>query len=891
MTAVTQLIPTYLGGVSKQIDSKKQPGQVRECLNALPDPTFGLMKRPGTKFIKTLASSALTNAKWFYIHRDGDEQYIGRISTGSPGDIAVWNATTGVACTITYTTASHQNYLQPATGSSDTPNLNYDILTVQDTTIITNKTTVVTTQTAPTHTANKKATIRLLNVKYGSKYNVKIDGTETTDQITIMEDGGSATEVLNSDDILTQLVTNIKALSGWGDADADTTVTQLPASIELTSTSAFTIEAIDDQGNDNLEVFQEQVNDVSDLPSQSTHGRLVKVINTVSDKDSYWAKFIAEAGSGSGPGYWEETIDPGVSAGLTASTMPHELFNDDTDSFIFREIAWKDRLVGDNTTNEHPSFADGTKTIQQTFLYNTRLGFLTDDNVSISQAADYYNFYYTSALTSTASDPIDLSCSSIRPAVLHGVIPTAQGLILFSKNQQFIMFATEGILTPSTALIRSISNYEMDTNIDPVDVGTNINFVSKTPSYARIFGMQTRGFEESPIIQDISRAVSQWIPEEVDSLLSSPQNSITGVYGKESNNLYLYRVYAVGKEQMMQSWFRWELPGNIQHCTIDNDVMWTVVESGTNYILLKSSISKSTSEDILVTDDGTQVNPHMDMFAYPTAAGKVTLVNDNKDTRIEIPYDDMASLTPVLLIKGSGVTDSGFTITPTRSGSDPYYFTVAGKDLKTNTAYTDILVGYKYNYDVEIPKTYYRREDSTVDYTANLTIARVKFAVGLSSVVGFKLKSKGFRGDLATFTGDGSTTAFTVPFPLKEENGIKVTLDGAVTADYTVTTTDDQATVTFDTAPTDASTAANITTPAQSIEITTDTWYDVQPVQEANEYLADDVPLTEEHVFTLPIHQRTANFDLRVFSNSPFPVSLNSMMWEGNYSPRYYRRT
>ena len=100
MTAVTQLIPTYLGGVSKQIDSKKQPGQVRECLNALPDPTFGLMKRPGTKFIKTLASSALTNAKWFYIHRDGDEQYIGRISTGSPGDIAIWNATTGVECTI-----------------------------------------------------------------------------------------------------------------------------------------------------------------------------------------------------------------------------------------------------------------------------------------------------------------------------------------------------------------------------------------------------------------------------------------------------------------------------------------------------------------------------------------------------------------------------------------------------------------------------------------------------------------------------------------------------------------------------------------------------------------------------------------------------------------------
>ena len=168
----------------------------------------------------------------------------------------------------------------------------------------------------------------------------------------------------------------------------------------------------------------------------------------------------------------------------------------------------------------------------------------------------------------------------------------------------------------------------------------------------------------------------------------------------------------------------------------------------------------------------------------------------------------------------------------------------------------------------------------------------MKFAVVLSSVSSFKLKSKGYRGPLAEFTGDGATTEFIVPFPLKEENGIVVKLDGAKqTSGYTVTTTDSQATVTFSSAPTAASTAANVTTPAQKIEITTDTWYDVQPVQDAGQYLADDVPLLEENVFTIPLHQRSGNFDLRVFSNSPFPVSLNSMMWEGKYSPRYYRRT
>ena len=70
-----------------------------------------------------------------------------------------------------------------------------------------------------------------------------------------------------------------------------------------------------------------------------------------------------------------------------------------------------------------------------------------------------------------------------------------------------------------------------------------------------------------------------------------------------------------------------------------------------------------------------------------------------------------------------------------------------------------------------------------------------------------------------------------------------------------------------------------------------DNWYDIQPVQEANLYLADDVPMVDQAVYTLPIHQRTENFLLRIFSDSPFPVSLTSMMWEGNYVPRYYRRS
>ena len=167
------------------------------------------------------------------------------------------------------------------------------------------------------------------------------------------------------------------------------------------------------------------------------------------------------------------------------------------------------------------------------------------------------------------------------------------------------------------------------------------------------------------------------------------------------------------------------------------------------------------------------------------------------------------------------------------------------------------------------------------DFTANLTVARMKFAVGLSGVMGFKLKSKGIRQGKKEYTGDGSTTAFSWnedDLSYVDKDQIKVKLDGVVTTAFTVSG-DTQ--VTFNSAP------AN----GVKILIYLDEWYSLHPTIKADNYLANDIALTGETIFSLPIHQKTENFQLRLFNDSPFPVALNSMMWEGQYSPKFYRRT
>ena len=104
MAGITQTIPSYSSGMSEQPDNLKFPGQVTESLNAIPDITKGLFKRPGLKRIDTslindsqrnvsTASGALKDVQsggsWFHYYRDESEgAYIGQVA--ADGEVRVW---------------------------------------------------------------------------------------------------------------------------------------------------------------------------------------------------------------------------------------------------------------------------------------------------------------------------------------------------------------------------------------------------------------------------------------------------------------------------------------------------------------------------------------------------------------------------------------------------------------------------------------------------------------------------------------------------------------------------------------------------------------------------------------------------------------------------------
>ena len=181
MATITQTVPNYALGISEQPDQLKFPGQVKEINNAIPDVTKGLFKRPGSKRVGTSPlSSVQSGGSWFHYYRDETEgSYVGQIA--ADGQVRVWRCSDGTLMTTAYGTGGQTaltNYL-----ATSTPE-NLQFLTINDTTIVSNRdssnsnTAVGTTGTTPARPDTHFAFVELLRTENGRQYGLNLYNTE-----------------------------------------------------------------------------------------------------------------------------------------------------------------------------------------------------------------------------------------------------------------------------------------------------------------------------------------------------------------------------------------------------------------------------------------------------------------------------------------------------------------------------------------------------------------------------------------------------------------------------------------------------------------------------------------------------------------------------------------
>lgn len=975
MSTVTQRIPNLFRGISQQPDNRKQPGQLRDSVNAFPDYALGLLKRPGGKFLSNLYN-ATTSGKWFSILRDEQEKYVAQyddnifriwqLTDGSPRVVDMGtNTGVPVACNIinlkatlnaynlakddtaaklTLLHAAQSTYAEVLAGQNETQQalfeIQYDydkpgeieqtvktgiLLRSSGAYIVKNNNVIIgSTSTLPadyalgteltneypliasqgyrvfqailtvaaTHTAGDLATAETNMNTAQTNYDIAV-GSEATalanyqtevDNCAITSQPGNAylngataddielltlsdyTFVLNKAKTVAMTTATTGSPDNWafvvlnivttghyriylddverahynagtgGDADqivsdlandingqtfGTTTFTAVTVGpgIFISADAAFTIRVIGASGGNSMTAFQSTISSVSQLPVQCRNGFKVQVVNSADiNADDMYVKFVADGGSTYGPGVWEETNGWDLQYELDPLTLPHQLIRQADGSFVYQPVAWEDRTIGDDTTNPLPSFVGST--INSIFFYRNRLGFLSNESVILSKAGDYFNFFNTTALTVTSDDPIDISASSIQPVNMRYVRPSSVGLVLFSDNEQYILTTDSDILSPTSSKLNELSSYECDPDLKAVGLGTSLAFVSKTPLFTRMYELTGISTDTPPAMFDQTQIVPELIPSSVDSMISSPGLSIVSIGTVGEPVVYQFRYAQQGNERLVSTWYKWDLTGNLLDQFFDASTYYSVVANGTDVTVQSYDLTQSSESGFLTLPSGERTDVCLDLWYVNPYRVYDPNSDDSDITRIRLPHDEAVGDTLAVVVLGgyigasSSITSAsvGAVLYPTvESDSDGYYVDVVGDYRGRN-----LITGYIYNMEVELPKFFVTETDNRsaqTDFTSDLIIHRVKVATGLSGSVKYQIEITG-RPEWS------QTVESTMP----------------------------------------------------------------------QVYSLNNVSLASDSVHTVPIYQRNENLSFKIIGDTPMPVSILNLTWEGNYNTGFYQR-
>ena len=578
------------------------------------------------------------------------------------------------------------------------------------------------------------------------------EGWEVGDTVRVIPEAASEASTSDGQAYLDITVTEIETvqvkatLTNNGDGlirpaptpfDADTAVTadtilagitaQLPSGITakvigpgiyLSSANPFNVEVVEE---DLMRVFQKSVNDVTRLPNQCRHGYVVKVSNArMSDEDDYYLRFTGENNL-DGAGSWSECPVPGITDTLT--NMPLVIQRTATTTFTVRPFTYQTRRVGDTNTNPMPTFVG--RRINKVLFFRNRLALLSGENVILSRPGTLGtpDFFIESALTVSASDPIDISAASMFPSDMFDGMEINAGLLVFSTNQQFLLASDDTVLNPDTAKLRSVSTFNYNKDIPPISLGTTIAYLDNSGKFSRMNEMANTAREGEPDVIEISKLVPTLLPKDLDLLTNSRENSIILIGKSNTDTVYGYKYLAIGDKRQQQAWFKWKLNNPLLYHFIINDEYFYV---DTDNFLQSIKLVQADSDPSFIQDDvGYQV--HIDN--HTTISGGSYSSTTNLTTFSNVSW--MPSVTSpnyalVLIDINTNATRIGRYAEATATSSNS--FTVPG-----DWSGVTLRIGYLYEYLVEFPRLYpvkQQGEKAVADVNSSLIIHRLKLHFG-----------------------------------------------------------------------------------------------------------------------------------------------------------------
>ncbi len=544
MTLVSASIPNMVNGVSQQAYTQRLASQAEEQVNFISSISDGLSRRPPSRHLAKIADAPYGDAALHLINRDKTERYLAAIAGG---DLKVFDLT-GEEKSVAF--PSGKAYLASAAPSSA-----FRWVTVADYTFIVNRETKTALTADLTPSRPKEALVNIRQGNYGRSYRIEIDGVARAAYTTPDGSAASHANQIDTIQIASELAADLQAAVSAGDL-AGFTITRHQNAIHIVKASGdFAIAVEDGFSGFAMSVAKDQLQRFSDLPSVGPEGFLVEIVGDPgSSFDNYYVRF-EKSDAGDSAGVWRETIAPAIPHKLDPASMPHVLVREADGSFTFRPAEWAEREVGDAQSAPQPSFIG--RRLNDIVFFRNRLGLLADENVILSRAGRFFNFWPKTVTAQVDSDPIDVAGSHNRVAILRHATPFNRTLLLFSDQTQFLLEGGD-TLAPANASIRASTEFDSSARAKPVASGRHVYFVTEKGGYAGVREYTREDAEIGDAAENTKHAAS-YIPDGVFSLAAAGHDDLLAVLTAGApNGIYVYKFYWSRDDKLQSSWSRWE---------------------------------------------------------------------------------------------------------------------------------------------------------------------------------------------------------------------------------------------------------------------------------------------------------------------------------------------
>ena len=744
---VSYSIPNLIQGVSLQPDAQRDPSQGSIQINGVSSIAEGLRKRDYTETIAKVSSVPFGDAFVHSILRDANEEYLSVITKDT---IKVFDLD-GTERTVNVDTNAY-DYLSTVTDARQ----QIRAVTIADYTFIINTNKVVAMDPAVAPKVARPAHECLIWVKqaaYGNKYEVSVNGFAAvveTPVSAVVTNGSTVVENrISSEEIAENIVTELgnAGLTGY-------TIEQSGSVIWISGSNPITVAAVDAKANATITAILGSVQAFVELPTIAPLGYQIEVEGDPGNNfDGYSVSFVPRSGS-FGEGSWEETVSPGVEYRIDPTTMPHVLIrtNSSPTTFWFGPAdgqtvtgipgavpTWGERTCGNYETAKDPSFVGNT--VADVFIYKNRLGMLADENVILSRTREFFEFFPQTVTTVLDTDPIDVVASNNRVSVLKYAVPYQDELILFSSQYQFRFNAAETVLTPRTAQLTVLTQFEADTTVRPQQAGGGIIFAQQNGDWSQLreFSVRGSGTALTADAADLTGYVSSYVPAGLFKMtVNDTGNGMYAISGKSSttggtdyrNRIYAYKYFyrnsGNGVERVQSSWSYFELTGadQILQVLCVEEVLYLLVQYGDDVYLERMSVKDRQEEAVGLGPFGLLLDRRVTSTSSTPSALRVaapTYDIASRTSTFTLPYEAKANTQIWSILDVDSPTSTGpVFIGETSSGT-----TVTAKGDWTGV---DVVVGEVYEFRYRFTRFKMTREIGGGKAAANAMRTQVRTA-------------------------------------------------------------------------------------------------------------------------------------------------------------------